>query len=237
VTRKFISNNRSKIAIILSLLIHSVLLLSTKSDKFLGSTNTPLKFKEIEIITGAGESINNSRSNKVIKKGSKSSEEQKSKKSNTTNSTNLISNISSKSKENNQKIKKNEQKDKKKKRKKNELANPKKESIVGNNSNKPVNKPLSGKLKGKGIKQIICKKCIEPVYSQQSIRKGLEGITIVKATIDIDGIVEDAIIIRSSGHEDIDNASIQAAFKSTFQPITSKSTINIRYEHKIKTYR
>ena len=236
-TRKFISNNRSKIAIILSLLIHSVLLLSTKSDKFLGSTNTPLKFKEIEIITGAGESINNSRSNKVIKKGSKSSEEQKSKKSNTKNSTNLISNISSKSKENNQKIKKNEQKDKKKKREKNELANPKKESIVGNNSNKTVNKPLSGKLKGKGIKEIICKKCIEPVYSQQSIRKGLEGITIVKATIDIDGIVEDAIIIRSSGHEDIDNASIQAAFKSTFQPITSKSTINIRYEHKIKTYR
>ena len=236
-TRKFISNNRSKIAIILSLLIHSVLLLSTKSDKYLGSTNKPIQFKEIEITTVSGESINNNSSNKIIKKRSKSNEEQKSKKSDTQNSTNLISNISKKSKENNQKIKKDEQKEKKKKRQINELANPKKKSLVGNNSNKPVNKPLSGKLKGKGIKEIICKKCIEPVYSQQSIRKGLEGITIVKATIDIDGIVEDAIIIRSSGHEDIDNASIQAAFKSTFQPITSKSTINIRYEHKIKTYR
>ena len=236
-TRKFISNNRSKIAITLSLLIHSVLLLSTKSDKYLGSTNKPIQFKEIEITTVSGESINNNSSNKIIKKRSKSNEEQKSKKSDTQNSTNLISNISKKSKENNQKIKKDEQKEKKKKRQINELANPKKKSLVGNNSNKPVNKPLSGKLKGKGIKEIICKKCIEPVYSQQSIRKGLEGITIVKATIDIDGIVEDAIIIRSSGHEDIDNASIQAAFKSTFQPITSKSTINIRYEHKIKTYR
>ena len=224
-TRKFISNNRSKIAIVLSILLHSLLLISTKSDRFLGSTNTPIEFTEIEIITGVGESIKKNRSNNIIKKESKSSEEPKSKKRITKNSTNLISNISIKSKE------------KKKKRQKNELASPKKESIIGDKSNKPLNKPLSGKLKGKGKKEIICKKCLEPVYSQQSIRKGLEGITIVKVTIEIDGIVEDAMIIRSSGHEDIDNASIQAALKSTFQPITSKSTINIRYEHKIKNYR
>ena len=224
-TRKFISNNRSKIAIVLSILLHSLLLISTKSDRFLGSTNTPIEFTEIEIITGVGESIKKNRSNNLIKKESKSSEEPKSKKRITKNSTNLISNISIKSKE------------KKKKRQKNELASPKKESIIGDKSNKPLNKPLSGKLKGKGKKEIICKKCLEPVYSQQSIRKGLEGITIVKVTIEIDGIVEDAMIIRSSGHEDIDNASIQAALKSTFKPITSKSTINIRYEHKIKNYR
>ena len=224
-TRKFISNNRSKIAIVLSILIHSLLLISTKSDRFLGSTNTPIEFTEIELITGVGESIKKNRSNNIIKKESKSSEEPKSKKRITKNSTNLISNISIKSKE------------KKKKRQKNELASPKKESIIGDKSNKPLNKPLSGKLKGKGTKEIICKKCLEPVYSQQSIRKGLEGITIVKVTIEIDGIVEDAMIIRSSGHDDIDNASIKAALKSTFKPITSKSTINIRYEHKIKNYR
>tara|TARA_B100000214_G_scaffold125510_1_gene89202 strand:+ start:277 stop:468 length:192 start_codon:yes stop_codon:yes gene_type:complete len=57
-------------------------LISIKSDRFLGSTNKPIEFTELEIITGDGESIKKNRSNKVLKKGSKSNEEQKSKKSN-----------------------------------------------------------------------------------------------------------------------------------------------------------
>tara|TARA_B100000945_G_scaffold11192_1_gene8739 strand:- start:22 stop:762 length:741 start_codon:yes stop_codon:yes gene_type:complete len=239
VTRKFIANNKTAIAITLSILIHSFLLFSIKLDKYLGTTNKPIEFTELKIITGAGESIKKNRSSQSLKTQSNTNEQQKRKKSNTENSTNVISSITTKSKVNKQKIQTNEQKEneKNKKLQNSELINYKKESKSGNKSKKLVNETSKGKLKGKGNKEIICKKCIEPIYSQQSIRKSMEGITIVKVTIDTNGEVKNAIIIRSSGHEDIDNASIQAAIKSTFRPITDKSTINIRYEHKIKNYR
>ena len=238
-TRKFIANNKSKIAIILSILIHSLLLFSSKSDKYLGTTNKPIEFTELEMITGAGLSIKKNRSSQVLNNQNNKNERQKSKKSNTKKSTNVISSISTRSKVNKQNIQTNEQKENKNNniQQKNELVSSKKESISGNKSNKLVNETSKGKLKGKGNKEIICKKCIEPIYSQQSIRKGMEGITIVKVTIDTNGEVKNAIIIRSSGHKNIDNASIQAAIKSTFRPIADESTINIRYEHKIKNYR
>ena len=44
VNRKFIVNNKSKIAIISSILIHFLLLFSSKSDKYLGTTNKPIEF-------------------------------------------------------------------------------------------------------------------------------------------------------------------------------------------------
>ena len=239
VTRKFIANNKTAIAITLSILIHSLLLFSSKSDKYLGTTNKPIEFTELEITTGAGVSIKKNRSSQGLNSQNNKNERQKSKKSNTKYSTNVISSITTKSNVNKQNIQKNEQKENKNtnKQQMNELVSSKKESISGNKSNKLVNETSKGKLKGKGRKEIICKKCIEPIYSQKSIRKGMEGITIVKVTIDTNGVVKNAIIIGSSGHEDIDNASIQAAIKSTFRPITDKSTINIRYEHKIRKYR
>ena len=239
VTRKFIANNKSKIAIILSILIHSLLLFSSKSDKYLGTTNKPIEFTELEMITGAGLSIKKNRSSQVLNNQNNTNERQKNKKSNTKKSTNVISSITTKSKVNKQKIQTNEQKEKEnnKKLQNSELINYKKESKSGNKSKKLVNETSKGKLKGKGNKEIICKKCIEPIYSQESIRKGMEGITIIKVTIATNGLVENAIIIRSSGYEDIDKASIRAAIKSTFIPISDKSTINIRYKHKIKNYR
>ena len=239
VTRKFIANNKSKIAIILSILIHSLLLFSSKSDKYLGTTNKPIEFTELEMITGAGLSIKKNRSSQVLNHQNNTNERQKSNKSNTKKSTNVISSITTRSKVNKQNIQTNEQKENKNNniQQKNELVSSKKESISGNKSNKLVNETSKGKLKGKGSKEIICKKCIEPIYSQESIRKGIEGITIIKVTIDTNGLVENAIIIRSSGYEDIDKASIRAAIKSTFIPISEKSTLNIRYKHKIKNYR
>ena len=238
-TRKFIANNKSKIAIILSIFIHSLILITIKSDKYLGKTNTPIEFTEIEIITGDGESIKKSRSSKVAKKQNKTMEKNKSQKSNMKKTTNLISTINDTSKINKQNIlvKENKRKQAQEQKQNKEFPNSKKESIVGNKSKEQLDKPLKGKLKGKGNKKIICKKCIEPFYSQQAIRKGMQGITIVKATINKNGIVINAIIIRSSGYEEIDKASIQAALKSTFRPIIDKSTINIRYEHKIKNYK
>ncbi len=239
VTRKFIANNKSKIAIIMSILIHSLLWLSLKSDKYLGRTNKPIEFTELEIITGSGVSIKKNRSSQVLNKQYNTNVREKRKKRNIKNSTNVISSITTKSKVNKKNIQTNEQKENKnnKKQQKNELVSYKKESISGNKSKKLVNETSKGKLKGKGTKEIICKKCIEPIYSQESIRKGMEGITIIKVTIDTNGLVENAIIISSSGYEDIDKASIRAAIKSTFFPISDKSVINIRYKHKIQNYR
>ena len=239
--QKFISNNKSKIAIITSILIHSLILLTFKSDKYLGTTNTPIEFTEIKIISGAGESIKERKSSKVVKKENKKIEKTKSQRSNMKKSTNLISSINNKSKINKQDIqakeKKKRQTQAKVQERNKELANSKIESIVGDNSKELADEPLKGKLKGKGNKEIICKECKEPFYSQKSIRKGIQGITTVKVTINKNGIVENAIIIRSSGYKEIDNASIQAALESTFKPIIDKSTINITYTHKIKNYR
>ena len=232
--RKFIQNNKSKIAIIISILIHSAVLFSTKSDKYLGKTNTPIEFTEIKVINGPGESISKNKSSQDIKKQSNTIEQNKGKKSDTKNSTNVISNISIKSKENKSKIQQIKEKKKNKKQQNNDLSSSKNASILGNKSKELEDEALKGKLKGKGKKTIICRKCIEPIYSQKSIRKGLEGITIIKVTIDKNGLVISAKVIDSSGHKDIDDASISAAMKSIFRPISEPSTITIKYEHKIK---
>ena len=232
--RKFIQNNKSKIAIIISILIHSVVLFSTKLDKYLGETNTPIEFTEIKVINGSGESIEKNKSSQVLKKQSDSIEQTKSKKSNTKNSTNVVSSISIKSNENKSKIQNIKDKKKNKKQLSKDLSSSKNASILGNQSKEVVDEALKGKLKGKGKKTIICRKCIEPIYSQKSIRKGLEGITIIKVTIDKNGLVISAKVIDSSGHKDIDDASILAAMKSTFRPISEATTITIKYEHLIK---
>ena len=233
-TRKYINKNKSKLAITLSILIHSLLLLSLKSDESLGTTNTPIEFTEIEMMIGQGESIQNSKFSQIKKKQTNIPEQQKRKKSDTENITKSISNIKIDSKTKNKKVKTNKQNSDTQKREIKESAKSQKESILGNKSNKKINENLKGKLKGKGSKKIICRKCFEPIYSQQSIRKGKEGITTVKVTIDTNGMVKNAVIIRSSGHKDIDKASIKAAIKSTFKPISDQTIINIIYEHKIK---
>ena len=233
-TRNYINKNKSKLAITLSILIHSLLLLSLKSDESLGTTNTPIEFTEIEIIIGKGASIQNNQFRQIKKKQLNITEQQKRNKNDTENITKSISNITVDSKTKKKKVQTSKQNSDTQKREIKESDTSQKESILGSKSNKNLNKNLKGKLKGKGSKKIICRKCIEPIYSQQSIRKGKEGITIVKVTIDTNGIVKNAVIIRSSGHKDIDKASIQAAIKSTFRPISDQTIINIIYEHKIK---
>ena len=65
--RRYILKNKSKVAIIASLLLHSLLLLSIQSDESLGTTKTPIEFTEIKIIFGSGESINKNNLNKIKK--------------------------------------------------------------------------------------------------------------------------------------------------------------------------
>ena len=237
--RNYILKNKSKIAIISSILLHSLLLISIKTDESLGTTEKPIEFTEVKIISGTGESIKKSIKSKISKIRKKQNQTEKKEINQTKKINNVVKANSEVPINSNTKkdITKNENKKESDKKASLQSSKTKESSRRGNKSKNIKNEIKKGSLKGKGMKKIICKKCIEPIYTQQSIRKGLEGITIVKVTIETNGLVKNAIIIRSSGHEEIDNASIQAAIKSTFKPINELSKINIRYEHKIKNYR
>ena len=236
-TRNYITRNKSKIAIVSTLLIHSILFSTFRTDISQGKTNKPIEFTEVVILSGPGESIQKRRYSKAKKKINQNLIQKNIKsemiKKITSSNAEIPINTETKNSITNQ----NEQKKDTNKKPVNEPSNNQKSSRRGNKSKATKDESLKGKLKGEGKTSIICKKCLEPVYSQQSIRKGLEGITKVRVTINTKGLVENAIIISSSGHTDIDNASIQAARKSTFKPINDKVSINIRYEHKIKNYR
>ena len=236
VTRNYIAKHKSKIGIISSIFFHSILFLSFKTDVSRGNTNTPIDFTEIIIIAGRGESIQNSRGSQAKKKIMKIHNQQNSTPEMKKKSTSSKSEIPINSKTNETIGKQKEQKKETNKKQNNESSTNKKLSIRGNKSNKNIDESLKGKLKGKGKTSIICKKCLEPIYSQQSIRRGLEGVTTVKVTIDTTGLVIKAIITNSSGHKDIDKASIKAALNSTFRPISEEREINIKYEHKIKNF-
>ena len=232
--RHYILKNRSKIAIISSIFLHTLLLLSIQSDESLGTTKTPIEFAEIKIFSGPGESIKKNNFNKIKKNQTQKKIIQKKQSKDMENEITAKSDIPISS---NKKRKNTRSKENKKEIFKRELyqsSEPQKSSIRGNKSQNIKNQIQRGKLKGKGKKSIICKKCLEPIYSQKSIRKGLEGITTVKVTINTNGLVTNAKIINSSGHKEIDNASVSAAINSTFQPISEESIINIKYDHKIK---
>ena len=230
--RHYILKNKSKIAIISSILLHSLLLLSIKTDESLGTTKKPIEFTEIKIISGPGESIKKNILSKMTKKQTQKEKTQKnqSKKISNVVKANSKIPINSNTKKD---ITKNEHKKEIDKKEVLQSTKPQESSRMGNKSKNIKNEIQKGSLKGKGRKRIICKQCLEPIYSQKSIRKGLEGVTIVKVKIDKNGLVVDAKIVASSGHKDIDNASISAAIKSTFQPISEMSFITIKYEHKI----
>ncbi len=230
--RNYILKNKSKIAIIISILLHSLLLLSIKTDESLGTTKKPIEFTEIKIISGSGESIKKNILSQITMKESNKQKTQKNKSKKISNLVKANSEISINSNIKKD-INKNENKKEINKKEVPQSSKPKESSRRGNKSKNIKNEIKKGSLKGKGRKKIICKKCLEPIYSQKSIRKGLEGVTIVKVKIDKSGLVLDAKIIASSGHKDIDNASISAANKSTFQPISEISFITIKYEHKI----
>ncbi len=234
--KNFITRNKSKIAILSSLFLHSILFFNFKTDISKGSTNKPIEFAEVLIVAGQGESIQKKKDSQARQKTSQNPKPinpEMTEELLTTSNAKIPINSRTKKSIGKQNI---QNKDINKKQS-NESAKNQKSSRRGNKSKEIIDETLKGKLRGKGNKSIICKKCLEPVYSQKSIRKGLEGITKVKVIVDTTGLVKNATIISSSGHEDIDNASIQAAIKSTFKPINEKSSINIRYEHKIKNYR
>ena len=111
------------------------------------------------------------------------------------------------------------------------FSNPKKKGFATKVDKKDLEK---GSVKGKGKLKITCLNCVSPKYPRKALNKGLEGKPTVKVWILMNGNVEKAEIIISSGISSIDKAALDAAQKSKFYPIPYKSFINIEYDLKLK---
>jgi len=59
-----------------------------------------------------------------------------------------------------------------------------------------------------------------PVYPRASLMRREEGRVIVRVSIDTRGEVSAATVQRSSGHERLDEAALDAARKARFKPYT-----------------
>ena len=96
------------------------------------------------------------------------------------------------------------------------------------------NEPEKGSLKGKGTIKITCLKCIRPIYPPIALRRGVEGSPTVKVWINKKGKVFKTEIVSFSGNESIDRAAEKAAINSSFYPLEEATSINIKYDLKIR---
>lgn len=64
-----------------------------------------------------------------------------------------------------------------------------------------------------------------PKYPELPLKAGIEGTTVVKMLVDIDGRVIDVEILQSSGNQLLDQAAVAAARKSTFTPAKQRDKL------------
>lgn len=57
-----------------------------------------------------------------------------------------------------------------------------------------------------------------PAYPELAKRAGIEGQTVVKALVDVDGSIIEAAILKSSGNQMLDEAALSAARNAKFTP-------------------
>ena len=91
----------------------------------------------------------------------------------------------------------------------------------------------AGSIKGKGYQKVTCLKCVEPKYPKLAIKRGYEGVLKLEVLILKSGIVKEVLIRESTGFEILDKAGVNAAFNSTFYPLTKKTNLNIEYTLKL----
>ncbi|NMF84548.1 TonB family protein [Nodosilinea sp. P-1105] len=89
----------------------------------------------------------------------------------------------------------------------------------------------SGSGQGQGNRTVACQNCVRPSYPQSALNAGAEGQPMVNVDINPDGSVRNVTLTRSSGNAAIDQAAIQAARQSRFQPIAGGATsVPIEYD-------
>jgi protein TonB len=59
---------------------------------------------------------------------------------------------------------------------------------------------------------------IKPRYPESARRQGIEGTTLLKIYVSDRGLVEDVLVERTAGHQDLDLAAMEAVRKWRFEP-------------------
>jgi len=217
--------------LIISLLTHFLLFINlpNKEDKLLGDKYIPIEIIDIKSPIIKGDSINESE--KIINK----------------NLSNKENNLKQKSEEKlEQKINNNKFEDLKKETQnkkledaslnkntsqQSQLENEKK--IRGIEKGIKSNKSEAGSIQGKGYQKVTCLNCVEPKYPKLAIKRGYEGVLKLEILILKSGIVKEVFIRESTGFKILDEAGVNAAFKSKFYPLTKKTNLNIEYTLKL----
>jgi protein TonB len=57
-----------------------------------------------------------------------------------------------------------------------------------------------------------------PAYPELARQAGIEGQTVIKALVNVDGSVTEAEVLKSSGNQSLDAAAVEAAYKARFTP-------------------
>ena len=104
------------------------------------------------------------------------------------------------------------------------------QKIRGTEKGIKSNKIEAGSIKGQGYQKVTCLNCVEPKYPKIAIKRGYEGILKLEVLILKSGIVKEVFIRESTGFAILDQAGVNAAFKSKFYPLTKNTNLNIEYK-------
>ncbi|MDA0781504.1 MAG: energy transducer TonB [Rickettsiales bacterium] len=80
---------------------------------------------------------------------------------------------------------------------------------------------------------------VSPKYPKRALMLGLEGKVVIKALIDIDGVIKDVELFESSGYRILDEAVMQVAWKWKFEPsyvnnVPTRQWVKAPYEFVLK---
>jgi protein TonB len=64
---------------------------------------------------------------------------------------------------------------------------------------------------------------VRPVYPETARRAGLQGTTLLRIHIEVDGRVSDVTVARSAGHQSLDDAAAEAVRRWRFEPALSSA--------------
>jgi len=226
---KFVSKDKGLlIGLVFSLITHVFLLtlFPSKEDKLLGDKYIPIEIVDIKSPIIEGDSINEV--NKTINENL-SNKENKFKQN---SESKLEKEIDDKNFEDFKKETINKKVEKSSFKKttslQSQLENDKK--IRGTEKGIKSNKIETGSIKGQGYEKVTCLNCVEPKYPKIAIKRGYEGILKLEVLILKSGIVKEVFIRESTGFAILDQAGVNAAFKSKFYPLTKNTNLNIEYK-------
>jgi protein TonB len=75
---------------------------------------------------------------------------------------------------------------------------------------------------------------VRPVYPEAARQAGVEGTTLLRVRISMDGRVDDVQVQRSAGHAALDRAAVEAVRKWRFEPARNGSVAVVPVEFRLK---